>query len=85
MSQKISKEEVEVAIRKDSQLHLLIDTTTAKTWRELSDLAELALMAIVGDGTDVVEVGKCRRDLIPKHQCCHHLIDVTGELNPKEN
>ena len=39
----ISKEEVKVATTKESQLHLLIDTPTAKIWRDSSDLAELAL------------------------------------------
>jgi len=42
-------------------------------------------LAIVGVRTDVVEVGKNRRYLIPKLHRRHHLVDVVGEPNPKLN
>jgi hypothetical protein len=31
----------------------------------------------VDDRLNVVEVGRGRRDLIPKHHCRHHLVDDT--------
>ena len=36
-------------------------------------------LAIVGTETDVVEVEKGRRDLIPKHHRHHHLIEMSLE------
>jgi len=82
LSQNISQEEVEVDTTKDSQLHLLIDTPTAKIWRESSDLAELTPTW----PSSVPKVGKGRRNFIPKrHRHRHDFVDVVEEQNHKEN
>jgi hypothetical protein len=86
LSQNKSKEEVEVAIIKDSQLHLLIDTPTAKIWREPSISGRTnSHWPFVGAGSALVEVGRGRRDLILQRHRRHHHADVAREPNLKEN
>ena len=41
-------------------------------------------LAFIGAGTEVVEVGKGRRDLIPKRYRRHHLVDIAKESDSKK-
>lgn len=41
-------------------------------------------MPFTGGGSNVVEAGKDRRDLIPTYNHRDHLVDVAGETKPRE-
>jgi hypothetical protein len=85
LSKNKSKEEIEVATTKDSQLHLLIDTPIARFGENLRSSRTNFHWPFVGAGSGVIEGGWGRTYLIPQRHGRHHLTNVAREPNLKEN
>lgn len=74
------KEKVKATTSTASQLLLLIDI-----YQLLRSKDNLQIWHFVAAGSDIVEVGRGRIDLIPTRYRRHHLVDAARKPNPRGN